>query len=1112
MTDPMFEFLSDNSKAGYRLHRLEVLNWGTFKQGTIAPCGQTSLLTGANGSGKSTLVDALLTLLVPNGKRNYNLASGSGKRERDEKTYVLGAYSTIKAEDDHKSKPQYLRTKDDYSVLLAYFYNKGYEQKVTLAQVLYVKEGVEKLFVVAAGELSIAEHFNNFQSLPELKKQLASFPKVKIELFDTFVDYSKRFRKTFGVESEKAFDLFNQTVSIKEIGKLNDFVRGHMLEKTNVEDKIKGLTVNYKDLTDCHEEIQKAKKQLEVLKPLIADSESYENVKQTLNELNKVLPIVPAYFAQRKIGLLQKAIADKQQERSQVSHDLSEISQLLEGWRQQKQDLIVAIENDETGRRIKELEQEIKVLDSQIDSHRQAAERYNQIARSIGFSDYTDLDTFNSSIIQARETQSGVDVELEELTTQRDDQKNYEKQVKDSCTELNQELLSLRQRKNQIPTENLRIRENILTYLGIAEAEIPFVGELLKVKDGERQEWEGAIEKLLHNFGLQLLVPEQCYHKFTRYVDRTNLGGRVVYQKVDNKNLDFVSKNLDDNSLFDKLEIKSDTKYAVWLANELSKNYGSYICCQDLELFERQNYALTKNGLIKQGNKHEKDDRHSSNDNKRRYILGWDNSDKIKACEAELNQLTVELSRVEKAIQAIDRELEECRVKNNRLEKLLEFNDFSAIDWKPRAIEKQTLVEQKQELEGNCDRLEELKTKLAAVSAQIQKNDEAKSADERKITILDLAIENYQKQSAECEKRLSLSTSQDIQTYTPDIEESFSNQIPNLDNIDSLETQVNESYQTRISAANNKLNSLRNSIEKQMTSYKQGYPAETANVDASVEFIPEFKGMLEKIEGDDLPTQEQRFKKLLDEKIHSAIYHFKDTLEYWESDIKDNIDNLNQSLKLIEYTPLTYIQVQWDTNGENQIKEFKNLLKKALCYADVGVERTSEADEASFKKIQELIDRLKSDERWTARVTDVRNWLNFSVSVKNKADDTEKEYHSDSSGKSGGQKAKLAYTILASAIAYQFGLIQDEIKSQSFRLVVIDEAFSKLDEANARYAMDLFKQLNLQLLVVTPKDKIQVVENYVGSAYYVENSIEENDSKVYNMSLDKQPIEQMASN
>lgn len=1108
----MLEFESDNSKAGYRLHRLEVLNWGTFKQGTIAPYGKTSFLTGANGSGKSTLVDALLTLLVPNGKRNYNLASGSGKRERDERTYVLGAYSTIKAEDDYKSKLQYLRTKDDYSVLLAYFYNEGYKQNVTLAQVLYVKEGVEKLFLVAHGELSIAEHFNDFKTLPELKKQLASFPKVKIEQFHTFADYSKRFRKIFGVESEKAFDLFNQTVSIKEIGKLNDFVRGHMLEKTNVENTIKELIEYYENLTSSHEAMQKAKKQLEALKPLIAESESYENVKETLDELNKVWPIVPAYFAQRKIGLLQKAIAEKQQEHTQIRHNLSEICRVIEGLRQQEKDLTVAIETDETGRRIKEVEQQIKSLDRQIANHRQAAQKYDRIAEGIGFPTYSDLDTFNSSIIQARETQKSVDVQLKELTAQRDEQKFYAQQVNDRYTELTQELESLRQRKNQIPAENLRIRKQILTLLEITEAEIPFVGELLKVKDGERQEWEGAIEKLLHNFGLQLLVPEKYYHRFTRYVDRTNLHGRVVYQKVDNKNLDLVSKNLDDNSLFNKLEFKSDTKYTDWLANEVSKNYGSCICCQDLELFERENYAITKNGLIKKGNRHEKDDRHSINDNKKRYTLGWDNSDKIKAYEADSIQLKAELGEVKKAIQAIDRKLEECSVKKTRLEQLLGFDDFSAIDWKPRAIEKQTLVEEKEELEGNCDRLEELKRKLADVSADIQNNEAAKTKANGEMALLDRDIENYQKQSAECEKRSSASTSQEIQTYTPDIEESFSNQILTLDSIDSLKYQVKESYQTRISAANNKLIFLGKSIEKKMSSYKGDYPAETANVDASVEFIPEFKGMLEKIERDDLPTQEQRFKKLLDEKINSAIYNFKDTLEEWESDIKDNIYDLNQSLKMIEYTPLTYIQVQWDANGENQIKEFKNLLKKGLCYADVGVERTSEADEASFKKIKELIDRLQSDERWTARVTDVRNWLNFSVSVKNKADDTEREYHSDSSGKSGGQKAKLAYTILASAIAYQFGLVQDETKSQSFRFVVIDEAFSKSDETNARYAMDLFKQLNLQLLVVTPKDKIQVLEHYAGAGYYVENSREENDSKVYNISLEKLRLKQMASN
>jgi len=80
------------------------------------------------------------------------------------------------------------------------------------------------------------------------------------------------------------------------------------------------------------------------------------------------------------------------------------------------------------------------------------------------------------------------------------------------------------------------------------------------------------------------------------------------------------------------------------------------------------------------------------------------------------------------------------------------------------------------------------------------------------------------------------------------------------------------------------------------------------------------------------------------------------------------------------------------------------------------------------------------------------------VSERYRHDHTEKEYHTDSSGKSGGQKVKLAYTILASAIAYQFGLSQNSGNPKSFRLVVIDEAFSRLDDGNAHYAMELFRR------------------------------------------------------
>src|SRR5437667_2952331 len=120
---------------GFRLQQLEVYNWGTFHQSVwrITPNGGTSLLTGANGSGKSTLADALLTLFVPFHRRTYNQASGTEKhRERNEATYVRGAWSKQKDTDSNTASVQYLRGKDSYSVLLAVFSNTYQNKYVTI--------------------------------------------------------------------------------------------------------------------------------------------------------------------------------------------------------------------------------------------------------------------------------------------------------------------------------------------------------------------------------------------------------------------------------------------------------------------------------------------------------------------------------------------------------------------------------------------------------------------------------------------------------------------------------------------------------------------------------------------------------------------------------------------------------------------------------------------------------------------------------------------------------------------------------------------------------------------------------------------------------------------
>ena len=169
---------------------------------------------------------------------------------------------------------------------------------------------------------------------------------------------------------------------------------------------------------------------------------------------------------------------------------------------------------------------------------------------------------------------------------------------------------------------------------------------------------------------------------------------------------------------------------------------------------------------------------------------------------------------------------------------------------------------------------------------------------------------------------------------------------------------------------------------------------------------------------------------------------------------------------------------------DTEIREFQAMLRNAIQMKGTGQE---ELDlEESFQRIRNMIVRLKSDMKWSARVTDVRNWTDFFVVELAQQSHEEVSFYSDSAGLSGGQKAKLAFTILASALAYQYGLHSETTLEKSFRFVVIDEAFSKSDDRNAQYALELFRQLGLQLLVVTPLDKLEIIKPYVQRIFVTE--------------------------
>jgi uncharacterized protein YPO0396 len=266
--------------------------------------------------------------------------------------------------------------------------------------------------------------------------------------------------------------------------------------------------------------------------------------------------------------------------------------------------------------------------------------------------------------------------------------------------------------------------------------------------------------------------------------------------------------------------------------------------------------------------------------------------------------------------------------------------------------------------------------------------------------------------------------------------------------------------------------------------------------------------MLDSLQTDDLPRFEARFKQLLNENTIREVANFQSQLARERETIKERIARINESLTQIDYNAGRYIVLEAQPTPDAEIRDFQANLRACTEGALTGSD-DAQYSEAKFVQVKQIIERFRGreglselDRRWAAKVTDVRNWFVFAASERWREDNSEYDHYSDSGGKSGGQKEKLAYTILAASLAYQFGLEWGAVRSRSFRFVVIDEAFGRGSDESAQYGLRLFAQLNLQILIVTPLQKIHIIEPFVCSVGFVQNE-EGRASKLRNLSIEE---------
>ena len=1105
------DFASDDALSGFRLHRLEVFNWGTFdgRVWALNPDGKNALLTGDIGSGKSTLVDAVTTLLVPAQRIAYNKAAGADNKERTLRSYVLGHYKSERNEVSGTAKPVALRDHNNYSVILGVFHNAGYDQTVTLAQVFWMKDAQAqpaRFFVCSERALSIATDFANFGSdIAQLRKKLRG---MGTEVFDTFPPYGAWFRRRFGIENEQALELFHQTVSMKSVGNLTDFVRSHMLEPFEVAPRITALIGHFDDLNRAHEAVLKAKRQVGMLTPLVADAERHELLGASVDEFRACRDALNPYFAELKLGLLEKRVANLKEEWARQDGQVKRVEDQRDAQRAEVLELKRSIA-DNGGDRLERLAEDIRKTDQEREVRARKAQSYEELVHSVAEIPSENEEGFwlqRQRFLELAESAKTQDANLQNNLTEHSVSMRQGKQDHDM---LAAEISSLKARRSNIPLEQVSMRSALCKALNLSEEEMPFAGELLQVHEDER-DWEGAAERLLRSFGLSLLVPDEHYSAVVDWVDKTHLKGRLVYFRVRQSSRGELP-SLRPDSLARKLAIKSDSAFYSWLERELAQRFD-VACCTTQEQFRRETRAITRSGQIKAGGeRHEKDDRHRLED-RSRYVLGWSNAAKISALEVQVRSLETRLGDIGSLISKIELARSSLQQRITLFAKLEVYADFREIDWQTPAREVAALTEEKQKLESASDALTQLVAQLGII--------------EKTLAATELLLEEHKDKRSKSEQKKFDAETLRIQTQALLSEATYSVHSARFERLDKIrgevlgehqltvescdnrERDMREWLQEKIDAEDGKLKRMRDKIIQAMVAYKEAFKLETSEVDASIEAAFEYRAMLHALQADDLPRFEARFKELLNENTIREVANFQSQLARERETIKERIAHINGSLTKIDYNTGRYIQLEAQLTPDADIRDFQTDLR-ACTEGTITGSDDSQYSDAKFLQVKLIIERFRGregssepDRRWTAKVTDVRNWFVFAASERWREDDKEHEHYSDSGGKSGGQKEKLAYTILAASLAYQFGLEWGAVRSRSFRFVVIDEAFGRGSDESAQYGLRLFAQLNLQLLIVTPLQKIHIIEPFVSSVGFVQNE-DGRASKLRNLLIDE---------
>ncbi len=381
--------------------------------------------------------------------------------------------------------------------------------------------------------------------------------------------------------------------------------------------------------------------------------------------------------------------------------------------------------------------------------------------------------------------------------------------------------------------------------------------------------------------------------------------------------------------------------------------------------------------------------------------------------------------------------------------------------------------------------IEKLETELKEVKGEIASLDEASRQAQRETGELNgrlrsLAAEIIESKAALATASAALTTG--TAAGEPDrlteLEERYARE-----RASRAPLEVREVFERQYRNIDSRIVNLTQELVSLKTSYMnaRGFTAEAVG-EGYAEFAEEREQWVES----KLPEYQERIAKAREEAIQQLaediIFRLRENL----IDVRRQVDELNRALKEVTFGSERY---QFTLEVAPERREFYSLIMEAGAFERDSIFATSALpDSGARKTLEDLFGRLTSAEARQVKTelearADYREYFDYDLKIQH-ADGTVSLYDRVSADKSGGETQNPYYIAIFASMFRLYRRLSPDGRP-TCGLVLLDEAFSKMDEARIAATLRFARELGLQLVLATPKERSELVAPSVETCLYI---------------------------